>query len=476
VERFGQLGGGGQSMKLYNTLSNRIELLRPIGETIRIYVCGVTVYDHSHIGHARTIIFFDVLRRYLMFKGYNVKYVQNFTDIDDKIINRAREEGVRPDEIARRYIDEYFEDFDSLHVMRADSYPLATEHVHDIINFIEILIKKGYAYISPHGVYFHVRSFHKYGKLSKKTIEELESGSRIEIDPLKLEPLDFALWKFTDQPNWNSPWGKGRPGWHIECSVMASKYTEDSLDIHGGGNDLIFPHHENEIAQSESITEKEMAKCWIHVGMVSISAEKMSKSMGNIISVAEAKRKWGTNALRIYSISGHYSKPIDYDNSLLMVCLQKWRRAEVCAYELRFAIGSGGKIEEIKMLCRDSNRAFGLAMEEDMNTALALSIFMKFVNEINIFAANEELTKDMSQIARDQFNEFLNILGLKVAEPTEVERLQIETLIGERNRLRKERKFGDSDTIRRRLNDEYSVRLIDHKDRTIWMKIDNSVK
>jgi cysteinyl-tRNA synthetase len=464
-------------MKLRNTLSNRIEDLHPVSGIVRMYVCGITVYDHSHIGHARTIIFFDVLRRYLLFKRYKVTYVQNFTDIDDKIINRAKKEGVRPEEIAKKYINEYFLDFDSLHVLRADIYPLATEHIDDIINFIEILMKKGYAYVSPNGVYFHVRAFDNYGKLSKKTIEELEAGSRIEVDPLKRDPLDFALWKFySDQPNWTSPWGKGRPGWHIECSVMASKYLGDSFDIHGGGSDLIFPHHENEIAQSESISRREMARCWLHVGMVSINAEKMSKSIGNIISIAEAKHRWGTNAIRIYSISGHYSKPIEYDDSLLIACLQKWRQVEVCAYELRFAIGSGGNIEEIKRLCRESTSAFELAMEDDMNTALALSIFMKFVHEINRFAAHEELTKDMSQIAIDQFNGFLNVLGLKVAEPTESERLHIEALMEERNRLRQERKFGDSDNIRKRLNEKYSVRLIDHKKRTIWMKIEDSLK
>jgi cysteinyl-tRNA synthetase len=464
-------------MRLHNTLSNSIEHLHPVGGIVRMYVCGVTVYDHSHIGHARTIIFFDVLRRYLLFKRYKVKYVQNFTDIDDKIIIRARKEGIRPEEIAKKYINRYFLDFDSLHVLRADNYPLATEHIEDIINFIDILLKKGYAYVSPNGVYFHVRSFDKYGKLSKKTIEELEAGSRIEVDPLKRDPLDFALWKFySDQPNWTSPWGNGRPGWHIECSVMASKYLGDSFDIHGGGSDLIFPHHENEIAQSESISKREMARCWLHVGMVNINAEKMSKSIGNIISITKAKRRWGTNAIRIYSISGHYSKPIDYDDSLLMTYLQKWRQAEVCAYELRFAIGSGGNIEETKRLCRESIRAFELAMEDDMNTALALSIFMKFVHEINRFAANEELTKDMSQIAMNQFDEFLNILGLKVAEPTELERLHIEALIEQRNKLRQERKFDDSDIIRKRLNDKYSVRLIDHKKRTIWMKIDDSLK
>ena len=439
-----------------------------------MYVCGVTVYDDSHIGHARTIIFFDVLRRYLLFKGYKIQYIQNFTDIDDKIINKAKEVGTEAEKVANLYIENYFSDFTSLNVLQADRYPLATEHIQDIIAFVENLLEKGYAYVSTHGVYFHVRSFVKYGKLSKKTTEELESGSRIEIDPLKRDPLDFALWKFySDEPNWISPWGRGRPGWHIECSVMASKYLGDLFDIHGGGNDLIFPHHENEIAQCESYSGKEMARYWLHVGMVSINGEKMSKSIGNIISVAEARRRWGANALRIYCISAHYSKPLDFSDTSIMVCLQRWRQVEVCAFELRFAVGESGKTEEIKRLCRESIDAFKLALEDDMNTALALSVFMNFINHINRFAANEELTKEMAKVAIIEFNNFLNILGLRVAEPTQEEIFRIESLLKERSSLRREFRFAESDKIRKILSDEFSVRLIDHKARTIWMKIED---
>jgi cysteinyl-tRNA synthetase len=441
---------------------------------VRLYVCGVTVYDDSHIGHARTIIFFDVLRRYLLFKGYKIQYIQNFTDIDDKIINKAKEVGTEAEKVAKMYINNYFSDFTSLNVLQADRYPLATEHIHDIIAFVEILLEKGYAYVSSNGIYFHVRSFDKYGKLSKKTTEELESGSRIEIDPLKRDPLDFALWKFySDEPNWISPWGRGRPGWHIECSVMASKYLGDLFDIHGGGNDLIFPHHENEIAQCESYSGKEMARYWLHVGMVSINGQKMSKSIGNIISVAEARRRWGANALRIYCISAHYSKPLDFSDTSIMVCLQKWRQVEVCAFELRFAEGESGKTEEIKRLCRESIDAFKSALEDDMNTALALSVFMKFINDINRFAADEELTKEMANVAIIEFNNFLNILGLRVAEPTQEEIFQIESLLKERSSLRREFRFAESDEIRKLLSEKFSVRLIDHKARTIWMKIED---
>lgn len=438
---------------------------------MKMYVCGVTVYDDSHIGHARTIIFFDVLRRYLLFRGYKVLYVQNFTDIDDRIINKAHETGASAEIVANLYTERYFLDFTSLNVLPADKYPLATKHIHDIIAFIKVLLERGYAYVSTNGVYFHVRAFGNYGKLSKKTLEELEAGSRIEIDPFKRDPLDFALWKFySDDPNWTSPWGKGRPGWHIECSVMAFKYLGDSFDIHGGGNDLIFPHHENEIAQCESYSGKGMARFWLHVGMVSINGEKMSKSIGNIISVAEATRKWGTNALRIYCISAHYSKPLDFTDNLVEVCLQKWRQVEICAFELRFAVGQGGRTDDIIRICRDSVDSFRSALEDDMNTALAFSVFMKLVNDINRFAANEELTRDMAQLAISDFDNFLNVLGLKLAEPSQEEMLQIESLLEERDRLRREHKFADSDIIRKKLSDEYSIRLIDHRTRTIWMR------
>jgi cysteinyl-tRNA synthetase len=462
-------------LKLYNTLSSQIDQLQHTNNTIRIYVCGVTVYDDSHIGHARTIIFFDVLRRYLRYKGYNVKYIQNFTDIDDKIINRAKQEGLNPREIAKRYMRNYLFDFNSLNVLEADNYPLATDHIPEIIDFINILLEKGYAYITPNGVYFHVKSFSNYGKLSKKTIVELETGHRIEIDPLKRDPLDFALWKFySEEPVWSSPWGAGRPGWHIECSVMASKYLGSSFEIHGGGSDLIFPHHENEIAQSESMSGRELAKLWLHVGMVSINAEKMSKSLGNIVTVRNAIDRWGINALRIYAISVHYSKPLDYGEKLVLACLQKWRQIEVCAYELRLAVGKGGEIEKIRALCHDSAESFERAMENDMNTALALNIFMKFVNQLNRYAATDQLTRDMSYLAMKPFNQFMDVLGLKLAEPSEEEQKQIENLLKERNKLREERKFSDSDVIRKRLNDQFSVRLMDHKNRTVWMKFENT--
>jgi cysteinyl-tRNA synthetase len=448
---------------------------------IRIYLCGLTVYDDSHIGHARTIIFFDVLRRYLLFKGYKVKFIQNFTDVDDKIINRAKAEGLKAEEIAVKYTHNYFKDFDSLNVLRADQYPRATENIKEMINLIEALIEKGHAYLSLNGVYFRVKSFPDYGKLSKRSIEELESGYRIEVDPSKEDPLDFALWKFySDQPVWETPWGKGRPGWHIECSAMALKYLGCPFEIHGGGHDLVFPHHENEIAQSEAFSEKQFAKLWLHTGMVTINSEKMSKSLGNIVTIQQALNRWGMNTLRIYCISVQYSKPLDYTDKLLTESRQRWRQIETCAYELRFAsskdevvIKGVVEFEAIKKVTTESMREFQSAIEDNMNTTLALSVFMKFVTELNRYAAADKLTQPMAQLALEFFNNFMDVLGLKVIEATDEEKEEIEELIIVRNKLRAEKKFQSSDDIRKKLIEKYSVELMDHKDRTIWKKVES---
>ncbi|MFL6346356.1 MAG: cysteine--tRNA ligase [Nitrososphaeraceae archaeon] len=448
---------------------------------ISIYLCGLTVYDNSHIGHARTIIFFDVLRRYLIFKGYKVKFIQNFTDVDDKIINRAKAEGLKAEEIAAKYTRNYFKDFDSLNVLRADQYPRATENIKEMINLIEALIEKGHAYLSLNGVYFRVKSFPDYGKLSKRSIEELESGYRIEVDPYKEDPLDFALWKFySDQPVWQTPWGKGRPGWHIECSAMALKYLGCPFEIHGGGHDLVFPHHENEIAQSEAFSEKQFAKLWLHTGMVTINSEKMSKSLGNIVTIRQALNRWGMNTLRIYCISVQYSKPLDYTDKLLTESRQRWRQIETCAYELRFAgskeevlIKEAVEFETVKNLATESTREFQSAVEDNMNTTLALSVFMKFVTELNRYAAADKLSKPMAQLALEFFNNFMNVLGLKVIEATDEEKEEIEELIIVRNKLRAEKKFQSSDDIRKKLIEKYSVELMDHKDRTIWKKVES---
>lgn len=454
-------------MNIQDTLTNSEQKL-DISKKIRIYLCGVTVYDESHIGHARTIIIFDVLRKYLENKGIEIEFIQNFTDVDDKIINRAQLENTTAEKISSKCIKNYFEDFDGLNVKRATNYPKATEHIDDIVKFIEKLIEKQIAYTSKNGVYFSVSKFPEYGKLSKKRIDELQSGSRIEIDEAKKDPLDFAVWKFSDiEPVWDSPWGKGRPGWHIECSAMSIKYLGENFDIHGGGRDLIFPHHENEIAQSESCTGSPFAKIWMHVGMVTINGEKMSKSLGNIKSIKHVLENWGSNIIRLFCLSGHYSKPIDYSEELLKENLIKWRQVETCYYELIHT--NRENREGINQIIKRIGTEFDNALEDDFNTHLALSAFFQLVKESNRLASEEKIGKDDAQIIKIEFQRMLKILGLTIPEMTEKEKQEIDDLIESREQFRKVKQFEDADKIRDKLN-EMNVELIDHKDKTIWIK------
>lgn len=458
-------------MRLYNTLSRKVEELKPRNNSVGIYVCGVTVYDDSHIGHARTVIVFDVLRRYLISNGYKVSFVQNFTDVDDKIINRAKAEGKKPEEISEKYIENYYRDFGGLNVLKADHQPKATDHIKEMIELIAGLIEKKHAYLTLNGVYFRVRSFSSYGKLSKKPVEELESGARIEVDPAKEDPLDFALWKFSsEEPAWESPWGKGRPGWHIECSAMSLKYLGSTFEIHGGGHDLVFPHHENEIAQSESYTGQEFARIWMHSGMVTIDSQKMSKSLGNIVVIDKALKRWGMNSLRLYCMSVHYSKPLDYTDELLQESVQRWRQIETCVYELRSAAGTRGDAEAAGRMSDESAKAFEAAMDEDMNTALALTGLMKFVAGINQLAAADNLSRQMADRLLTALQKMMGVLGLRVMEADWAEKGEIEELIKERSRLREAKKFREADELRKKLLEERSVELMDHKARTVWVK------
>lgn len=458
-------------MRLYNTLSRKVEELKPQNNSVGIYVCGVTVYDDSHIGHARTVIVFDVLRRYLISNGYKVSFVQNFTDVDDKIINRAKAEGRKAEEISEKYIENYYRDFGGLNVLKADHQPKATDHIKEMIELIGGLIEKKHAYLTLNGVYFRVRSFSGYGKLSKKPVEELESGARIEVDPAKEDPLDFALWKFSSEdPAWESPWGKGRPGWHIECSAMSIKYLGSTFEIHGGGHDLVFPHHENEIAQSESYTGQEFAKIWMHSGMVTIDSQKMSKSLGNIVVIDKALKRWGMNSLRLYCVSVHYSKPLDYTDELLQESVQRWRQIETCVFELRSAAGAGGDTEAAGRMSEESTKAFEAAMDEDMNTALALTELMKFVAGINQLAAADNLSRQMADRLLTALQKMMGVLGLRVIEADWAEKGEIEELIKERSRLREAKKFREADELRKKLLEERSVELMDHRARTVWVK------
>ncbi|HUU48907.1 MAG TPA: cysteine--tRNA ligase [Nitrosopumilaceae archaeon] len=454
-------------MKLQDTLSNSEKEL-DISQQVRIYLCGVTVYDESHIGHARTIIVFDVLRRYLESKGNKVNFVQNFTDVDDKIINRAKQENKTADEISTRYIEHYFSDFDGLNVKRATNYPKATEHIQDIQEFIQKLIDKNIAYPSKNGVYFSVSGFPEYGKLSKKKIDDLQSGARIEVDKAKKDPLDFALWKFSDnEPTWDSPWGKGRPGWHIECSAMSIKYLGENFDIHGGGRDLIFPHHENEIAQSESFTENQFAKIWMHVGMVTIKGEKMSKSLGNIKSIKYVLDNWGPSIIRLFCLSGHYSKPIDYTEELLQENLIKWRQAETCYYELIHADSS--ETIDVDKVISQASKEFDEALESDFNTHLALTAFFKLIKDTNRIAAERTIAKSDAEKIMSEFERMLDILGLIIPKITLEEKKEIDSLIVKREALRKEKNFEEADQIRDKIN-EMNIELVDHKGKTIWIK------
>jgi cysteinyl-tRNA synthetase len=455
-------------LRIFDTLRAREESIDE--NNIRIYLCGVTVYDESHIGHARTIIIFDTLRRYLESKGKSVSFVQNFTDVDDKIINRASAENVHPLELSQRYIEHYFEDFDRLNIKRATVHPKATEHIPEMIELIRNLIDAGFAYVSKNGVYYSVSKFAEYGKLSKKKTEDLVSGARIEIDETKNDPLDFALWKFAvSEPNWPSPWGNGRPGWHIECSAMSLKYLGEEFEIHGGGRDLIFPHHENEIAQTEAFTKKPLAKLWMHVGMVTINGEKMSKSLGNIRSVRHVLDGWGPNVIRLFCLSGHYSKAIDYSEDLLRENLIRWRQVETAYYEMIMADDAPYTVSEAAALAEECGKEFDSALESDFNTPLAVNAFFKMVKGINRIAALEAMTKQIASAALPEFERMLGILGLQVQMVSESEKQNITDMIKTRDALRAQKQYQEADRIRDQIS-QMNVVLLDHKNKTIWMK------
>ena len=455
-------------MKISDTLTNQKKELE-FSDKVRIYLCGVTVYDQSHIGHARTIIVFDTLRRFLEANGTQVELIQNFTDVDDKIINRAKEQGESASGLSTKYIQTYFEDSDRLNIRRATNYPKATEHIDDMINLIQNLVDKESAYVSKNGVYFRVSKFSEYGKLSKKKTEDLESGARIEVDESKESPLDFALWKFSDgQPNWESPWGKGRPGWHIECSAMSIKYLGKNFEIHGGGRDLIFPHHENEIAQSESFTSEQFAKIWMHAGMITINGEKMSKSVGNVKSINHVLESWGPNVARLFCISGHYSKPIDYTEDLLKENLIRLRQIETCYYELRLAEESQ-ETEDISSLLEESREKFDAALNDDFNTSLGLSVFFNMIKTINSLAADEKITKKIAEQALPVLEYMLDVLGIEIQTVSDEEIESVFELINKRETLRGEKQFEEADKIRDQIAG-LGISLIDHKNKTLWMK------
>ena len=455
-------------MQIFDTLSNtKIEL--KFSDKVRIYLCGVTVYDDAHIGHARTIIVFDVLRRFLESQKIPVEFIQNYTDVDDKIIDRASQEKMSALELAIKYTKNYFDDFDGLNVKRATIYPKATEHIEDMQNLISNLLDKKYAYTTKNGVYFSVSKFTEYGKLSKKNTDDLVSGARVNIDEEKDNPIDFALWKFSEsEPSWDSPWGKGRPGWHIECSAMSLKYLGESFEIHGGGRDLIFPHHENEIAQSESFTSKQFAKIWMHVGMITINGEKMSKSVGNVKSVNHVLENWGPNIIRLFCLSGSYTKPIDYSEKILKENITKLRQIESCYYELRLA-DLDGDSNTVDKLVNECKNEFDSALNNDFNTPLALTTYYKLIREVNSLAADEKITQNSAKMIMPEFERMSDILGIHIMKVTDEEKNEINQMIEKRDEYRIKKNYEQADKIRDEIAKK-NIIFIDHKNKTTWVK------
>lgn len=455
-------------MQIFDTLRNTKTELE-FSDKVRIYLCGVTVYDDAHIGHARTIIVFDVLRRFLESQNISVEFIQNFTDVDDKIIDRAQQEKISPLELAAKYTKNYFDDFDGLNVKRATKYPKATEHIEDMQNLISELVDKKYAYVTKNGVYFSVSKFTEYGKLSKKKIDDLVPGSRVAVDEEKNNPIDFALWKFSEsEPSWDSPWGKGRPGWHIECSAMSLKYLGDGFEIHGGGRDLIFPHHENEIAQSESSTSKQFAKIWMHVGMITINGEKMAKSIGNVKSVNHVLEDWGPNVIRLFCLSGSYSKPIDYSEKLLKENITKLRQIESCYYELRLSEGTGEETTAEKLV-KECKEEFDSALNNDFNTPLALTAYYKLIREVDAIAADEKITQTSAVIILPEFERMSAILGIQILKVSDTEKNEINQMVKKRDEYRMQKNYEEADDIRAKIA-EKNIIFLDHKNKTTWVK------
>ena len=460
-------------MKVFNTLSGKKEEFSPQGDEVKMYVCGVTPYDEAHLGHAMSYIIFDVIRRYLQFRGYKVKYVQNITDIDDKIIDRANKLGISTDELAGKFTSSYFADIDALNIGRADIYPRATEEIPKIIEIVQGLIDKGYAYPAEGSVYFRVRNVADYGKLSHRNLESMMVGACAVGEKEKEHPMDFVLWKASKpgEPSWESPWGPGRPGWHIECSAMSLKYLGNTLDIHGGGQDLVFPHHENEIAQSESFTGvKPFAKYWLHNGMVQFGEEKMSKSLGNLITIKQALEKYSADALRIFILSSHYRSPLTYSEEGLEAAQNAGERL------LRVVSRddpTGGKGEALD--AEPYRKRFIEAMDDDFNTAQALAVLFDLARAVNQ-AGDAGISfigarYVISELARDVLGLRLDPFDLTIREPEQEIEQKVNRLIEERLKLRNAKQWQEADKIRAELA-EMGVTLEDTPDGTTisWKK------
>ncbi|WP_040306047.1 cysteine--tRNA ligase [Caloramator australicus] len=465
-------------MKIYNTMTRQKEVFNPItpGE-VKMYACGPTVYNYFHIGNARTFIVFDTIRRYLEYRGYKVKFIQNFTDIDDKLIRRANEEGTTVKEVAEKYIKEYYKDADGLKIKRATVNPRATEFIGEIIAFVKDLVDKGYAYVVDGDVYFDTTKFKEYGKLSHQSIEDLEAGARIEIDERKRNPMDFALWKAKKEgePAWESPWGEGRPGWHIECSTMACSLLGETIDIHGGGADLIFPHHENEIAQSEARNGKPFANYWMHVAYLNVNNQKMSKSLNNFFTAREILEKYDAEVVRLFMLSGHYRNPINFSIELLDQAKAALERLYNAIANLEHVIETSEDreltAEELEFFNRlDSFRERYIeVMDDDFNTADGISVIFDLVREVNT-NIKEGSPKKLAQKALDLIRELGSPLGILEKSTKGSLDEEIERLIEERQKARKEKNYALADKIRDQLK-EMGIILEDTPQGVRWKRI-----
>ncbi len=482
----------GGRMRIYNTLSGKKEDFVPVEPgKVKMYACGITAYDHCHIGHARSAVVFDIMRRYMKYRRYDFLYVRNFTDIDDKIINRSRQEGIAWDQVARKYIDEYYLDMDALGVGRADVEPKATEHIQEIIDLVNGLIEKGFAYEIDGSVYFGVEKFRGYGKLSKRDLEDMMAGARIEVDERKKNPMDFALWKASKEgePFWDSPWGNGRPGWHIECSAMSLKHLGETFDIHGGGADLIFPHHENEIAQSEAYTGKPFVKYWVHNGFITVDKEKMSKSLGNFFTIKEILAKFDAEAVRFFLLSTHYRSPIEFSDEQLREAEASIDRYYTTVMRTTDFLSQDNSREKgvpdekvLSELLEKFRKNFEEAMDDDFNTALAIGHIFELIRVLNKYLdarPSGRMAVELVTKSRDLLNEAGNVLNIFLRAPEEWYRAlmkvkhidlteaDILAMIEERKTARQRKDWSDADRIRKDL-EEKGIILEDKKDGTGW--------
>lgn len=469
-------------IKIYNTLTRKLEEFKPVKEgEVSMYVCGPTVYNYIHIGNARPAIFFDTVRRYFEFRGYKVTYVSNFTDVDDKIIKRANEEGISCEEVAAKYIKAYFEDTAKVNLKEEGMIrPKATEHIGGMIKLIKSLIEKGHAYESQGDVYFDVESYKdEYLGLSHQNLEDLRSGARIEISEIKKSPLDFALWKKAKEgePSWNSPWGQGRPGWHIECSAMSHKYLGDTFDIHGGGQDLIFPHHENEIAQSKCGCGGDYARYWMHNGYINVNGEKMSKSLGNFFLLRDVLEHYDGRVVRLFVLSSHYRKPIDFSDAELTQAKTSLERIENALMRGKEAVidvkADGSSCMELKEQLAVAKEKFIAAMDEDFNTSMGFGAIFELVKELNK-AVDTPINAEGAEVVKETVEYIINVmedaLGVKLKLETVVGNMTselIEFILELRREARNEKNWAMSDKIRDRLA-EMGIKIKDGKDKTTW--------